>query len=68
MLSVTNVKGSPLLTLCVLLQGSNSIESEKQLALVLYNPNNRSSTTETLFTVIVINSIKYSQVITIPQI
>ena len=42
-LSVTKVKGSALLTLCVLLQGSKSIESGNQLALVLYNPNNQSS-------------------------
>ena len=35
LLSVTKVKGSALLTLCVLLQGSKSIESENQLALVL---------------------------------
>ena len=40
---VTEVKGSILSTLCVLLQGSKSTGSENQLALVLYNPYNQSS-------------------------
>ena len=53
---------------CILLQGSKIIESENQLARVLYNPNNQSSIyRNSLFYGIVINFIKYSHIITIPQ-
>ena len=54
--------------LCILLQGSKIIGSENQLARVLYDPNNQSSIyRNSLFYVIVINLIKYSHIITIPQ-
>ena len=53
MVSVTKVKGSALVILCVLLSGSRCDGPETQLALASYNPNIQGSLYKSVFDVIV---------------